>query len=203
VPRPLRSLTSLKFNGLPMLNTLILLAVTFLTMHCFALQETHRIQQQKESSIGALKAEPQASASLWVFPLKPTRLNPDEAWSVQITTRGGFTGVGKGELIASSNRLVSWNGLDSSCSRKLGDESRKALSELVLSVDGSSPRDNPNGSFSCADCYVTVFLLQRREPDGTARSYTFVWDESTQAEVPQNVIKMYDELMQFRDCKMQ
>ena len=134
--------------------------------------------------------------------VEPVALPPGEnAWAVQIVSRGGFAGKGRGDLTLTSEGNLIWNGPDGSCSRKLSDETMNALAKIVFAVDAppSSTERSPN---LCADCYVTGIILQYRAGSGV-RAFSAIWDDPSQAKVSGNMIAVYEALMAQKGCKLQ
>jgi hypothetical protein len=134
--------------------------------------------------------------------VEPVALPPGEnAWAVQIVSRGGFAGKGRGDLTLTSEGNLIWNGPDGSCSRKLSDETMNALAKIVFAVDAppSSTERSPN---LCADCYVTGIILQYRAGSGV-RAFSAIWDDPSQAKVSGNMIAVYEALMAQEGCKLQ
>ena len=120
---------------------------------------------------------------------------------MQIVSRGGFAGKGRGDLTLTSEGNLIWNGPDGSCSRKLSDETMNALAKIVFAVDAppSSTERSPN---LCADCYVTGMILQHRTGSGV-RTFSAIWDDPSQAKVSGNMIAVYEALMAQKGCKLQ
>jgi hypothetical protein len=134
--------------------------------------------------------------------LAPLTLPPGEnAWAIHIVSRGGFIGVGRGDLAVMSDGAVSWKGVDGTCSRKLTEDPLRALAKIVMSVDAPAHWGGSKISGPCYDCYLTAFILQRREAAGVERTYAVYWDDSTQSEIPANVMTLYEAFMAFRGCR--
>ncbi|HSQ19718.1 MAG TPA: hypothetical protein VLR92_05030 [Blastocatellia bacterium] len=86
-------------------------------------EETQQLQQEKK--------DPARSPGVINIPFKisvrPIALPPgDNAWAVQIVSRGGLTGSGRGDLTITSEGTLFWNGAEGGCSRRLNDESKKS-----------------------------------------------------------------------------
>jgi hypothetical protein len=127
-------------------------------------------------------------------------LSPEaNSWAVQIITRGGLDGRGKGDLtITSQGRLV-WNEVKNQCNVKLGDDVLQMLTQTAFSVDASNWGRQTSGI--CADCFVTAIALQRREGDGIGRMYIAYWDDSTAGKISEGLRKVYDTFMTHKGCK--
>jgi hypothetical protein len=129
----------------------------------------------------------------------PIRLPPgDSAWVVQIVSVGGFTGSGRGNLMITSEGLLTWDGADGSCSRRLADQTMSALTEVVLAAGGSATSLEVSPLFMCSHRYVTSIIVQRKGVEGIVRAS---WDDVNQSKIPADVIRIYDSLMAQRGCK--
>jgi hypothetical protein len=127
-------------------------------------------------------------------------LSPEaNSWVVQIITRGGFAGKGKGDLtITSQGRLV-WNEIKNQCNVKLRDDVLQMLTQTAFSADASKWVGYP--SRICDDCYVTAIVLQRREGAGIGRMYIAYWDDGTAGKISEELRKAYDTFMTHKGCK--
>src|SRR5215471_18971532 len=95
-------------------------------------------------------------------------LSPEaNSWAVQIITRGGLDGRGKGDLTITSQGRLDWNEIRNQCNVKLRDDVLQVLAQTAFSADASKWVGLP--SRICADCFKTAMVLQRREGDGTVR----------------------------------
>jgi putative zinc finger protein len=137
-------------------------------------------------------------AGMGAFPI--VGLSPEaNSWAVQIITRGGFAGKGKGDLtITSQGRLV-WNEIKNQCNVKLRDDVLQMLTQTAFSADASKWVGYP--SRICDDCYVTAIVLQRREGDGIGRTYIAYWDDATAGKISEGLRKVYDTFMTHKECK--
>jgi hypothetical protein len=191
-----------------MLMTVISLAISLVSIQSFyplnqsesgsnQTSQSSRVQQEKKE-----RTYPTVLNLPSTVTVEPIALPPGEnAWAVQIVSRGGFAGSGRGDLTLTSEGKLIWNGPDGSCSRKLPDETMNALTNLVLAVDAppSSTERSPN---MCADCYVTGIILQHRTGSGV-RAFSAIWDDPSQAKVSGNMIAVYEALMAQKGCKLQ
>ena len=127
-------------------------------------------------------------------------LSPEaNSWAVQIITRGGIAGKGKGDLtITSQGRLV-WNEIKNQCNVKLRDDVLQMLTQTAFSADASKWVGRP--SRVCSDCYVTAIVLQRREDDGIVRTYIAYWDDATAGKISEGLKQIYDTFMTHKGCK--
>jgi hypothetical protein len=120
------------------------------------------------------------------------------SWAIQIITRGGFVGRGKGDLTVTSKGDLAWNEGKYQCNVKLQDDVLRTLTQTALSAKASEWR----GSLSeiCADCYKFAIVLQRRESDGIGRTYIAYWDSSTFMNISEDLRKVYDTFMARKGC---
>ena len=127
-------------------------------------------------------------------------LSPEaNSWAVQIISRGGFDGTGKGDLtITSQGRLV-WDAAENQCNAKLGDDVLQMLTQTAFSANASKWVEQT--SSVCADCYVTTIVLQRRERDGIGKTFIASWDDSTAGKISEELRKVYDTFMTHKGCK--
>ena len=191
-----------------MLMTVISLAISLVSIQSFYYlnqSESGPNQTSQSSRVQQEKKEPTYPTVLNLpstVTVEPIALPPGEnAWAVQIVSRGGFAGSGRGDLTLTSGGKLFWTGPDGSCSRKLPDETMNALTNLVLAVDAPQPSTerSPN---TCADCYVTGMILQHRTSSGV-RAFSAIWDDSGQAKVSGNMTAVYEALMAQKGCKLQ
>jgi len=133
-------------------------------------------------------------------PIRKVALSPEaNSWAVQIISRGGLTGAGRGDLtITSQGRLV-WNGVENQCSVKLREDLLQTLTQTALSANAYGW--SRSTASVCADCYVTAMVLQRREGAGMARTYIAYWDDATAGDISEDLKKVYDTFMAHKGCK--
>ena len=127
----------------------------------------------------------------------------DNAWAVQIVSRGGLDGSGRGDLTLASDGILYWKGADGGCSRKLSDETMNTLTKVVLAAEGPASATERSVSGMCGDCYVTAMILQQRTATGVVRASTAIWDDVSQAKIHADLITVYESLMALRGCKLQ
>lgn len=119
-----------------------------------------------------------------------------DSWVVQVITRGGFTGRGRGDVTLKSDGVVSCSPtVFDACADTLPPASLESLSKLVSAANPKEWRDRP-GSL-CNDCYVVLFALQRRDAKGRAKSYTVYFDDTTLAQMPEAVRQLYAQAFEF------
>jgi len=121
------------------------------------------------------------------------------SWSVQIISRGGLDGTGKGNLTITSQGHLVWNAAENQCNAKLGDDVLQALTQTAYSANASKWSEQTSGF--CADCYVTSIVLQRRERGGKGKTYMASWDDITAGKISEELRKVYDTFMTHKGCK--
>jgi hypothetical protein len=113
-----------------------------------------------------------------------------DSWVVQVVTRGGFTGRGRGDVTLKSDGVVSCSPtVFDPCAGALTPASLETLSKLISAANPKQWKDKPGGL--CRDCYVILFALQRRDAKGRAKSYLVYFDDTTLAQMPEEVRQMY------------
>lgn len=119
-----------------------------------------------------------------------------DSWVVQVVTRGGFAGRGRGDVTLKSDGVVSCSPTVSDpCASTLAPASLEALSKLIASAEPKSWKDKPGGA--CRDCYVSLLALQRRDAKGRAKSYVVYFDDLTLAQMPEEVRRIYAHAFEF------
>jgi hypothetical protein len=119
------------------------------------------------------------------------------AWAVRIVTRGGLTGRGRGDVLITSDRRVTCDGGAPPCATTLSEASAAALGRLIAQVDPAAGSRSSLGV--CRDCYATLLVLRMRSPDGATRTLTAYWDVTTQAQMPPELLRLYEALIAARD----
>ena len=123
--------------------------------------------------------------------LQPVELPAGEgSWVIQVITRGGLTGGGRGDLTITSQGSVSCQPAEAACGKKLSGEALQPLSQLVILTQPSRWSESTLGV--CHDCYMTLLALHRREAGGEKRMWIAYWDETTQRRVPAKVMRIYE-----------
>ena len=158
--------------------------------------EKSRVQQEKKDATYPTILNLPSTVSI-----NPVALPPgDNAWAVQIVSRGGYTGSGRGDLTLTSDGMLIWDGEDGACSRKVPLETISAITKVVLSVGDSASFNELAPTGMCAHCYVTAMIVQRRGVEDIVRAS---WDNVTQAKVPAALFAVYESLMAEGGCKRQ
>ena len=121
------------------------------------------------------------------------------SWSIQIISRGGLDGTGKGNLTITSQGYLAWNAAKNQCNAKLGDDLLQILTQTAYSANASKWSEQT--SKFCSDCYVTTIVLQRRERGGIGKTYIASWDDITAGKISVELRKVYDTFMTHKGCK--
>jgi hypothetical protein len=129
--------------------------------------------------------------SLGVLQFGPTVTLPPEkdSWAIQMITRGGFFGGGKGDLIITSRGDIFTIQKSTEHNFKLSNEQLQNLTKLLAAT---KPSEWPTTTNSlCKDCYVTVLTFYRRTAGGIQRQATVTWDDSTADNLPFDLKQLY------------
>jgi hypothetical protein len=188
------------------------IVVLILSYLCFAQESSNKTQpsssaQKTETELQKPKLRPLSQVGnptpaipAAFGPIQKIELSPKEnSWAVQIMSRGGIIGIGRGDLVITSQGNLVWNGVENRCNAKLGDDVLQTLTQTVFSASASG-WGRKTGGF-CADCYMSAIVLQRREADGVERAYVAYWDDATAALIPADLRKVYDTFMSYKGCK--
>ena len=150
-------------------------------------EEEERKWAELNESLNATKRASEASLEV----PRPAELPKGKgAWVLQLVTRGGFAGGGKGDLTVSSLGGVDFTQAGAVCRQELPAEALRSLAGVVAAAKTTGWKAAQTGV--CRDCYVTIMLLRRREADGRVRSHLFHWDDVTASKVPEDVLRLHD-----------
>jgi hypothetical protein len=128
--------------------------------------------------------------------LRPVELPQREgAWAVQIVTRGGVMGTGKGDLIITSEGEAIFTHVGASRTVKLLPDADRKIGQAVASTKPTN-WNTPSSSL-CNDCYITMLALYRR--DAGIKTYIVEWDDVTTGELPDDVTELYATAMSLKD----
>jgi hypothetical protein len=105
----------------------------------------------------------------------------DQAWVLQILTRGGFAGAGTGNFEVMSSGELTCVGRSLPCGRALTGDDVGRLGTLLAALGPESWIASAQST--CSDCVQTLILLHRRE-QGSLRTYVAHWNQS-QAVLPE------------------
>jgi hypothetical protein len=113
------------------------------------------------------------------------------AWIVRVVTSGGILGNGGGDLSISSESKIS-------CSALIRCPSDIKVSDFQPLIDkiqaGILLPSVPVVSL-CRDCITRVMTITRRDQSGLVQTFTASWDDTTKVNLPQEVIRLYDALL--------
>lgn len=160
--------------------------------------QSNRLQRENDSKRPAIV--PHLPLTV---PVEPIALPAgDTAWTIQIVSRGGLTGAGRGDLTVASDGMLTWSGADGSCYRKLTDEAIHAIASAVAAANIPAASIEPTRSSLCGDCYLTTMIVQRRGTEGISAT-TVYWDDATQSTVSADKFTVYEAAMAHKGCKLQ
>ncbi len=114
----------------------------------------------------------------------------NDAWVVEVMTRGGFDGKGLGDYRVTS-------------AGKLNRDYRGRLDEIIVKNESlqifaefippaTKVEWGKYGFGTCMDCVATFLRLKTRDKDGKVRTWIAYWDATTQRRVPSEVTRLYD-----------
>ena len=123
-------------------------------------------------------------------PSPPALPDGDGAWVLQVVTRGGLSGRGKGTVTATSAGTVSCaSGPTDACAVPSAPQ---FIKEIAMRIDGTMPSLWIGSTPSlCSDCYVTMLVLIRREA-GSIHMYRSYWNDATRSQAPAGVLAIHD-----------
>ena len=113
------------------------------------------------------------------------------SWSVQIKTSGGFIGIGRGNVLVSSDGKMTYvkasppGKTERPCEGKLSSEELRAISEAVKQSKPAQWRiSGPNEGAPDAYAYDLELII-----DGKA--HKIEWYDNTQDKLPEDLKKLY------------
>jgi hypothetical protein len=123
---------------------------------------------------------------------------PPKTWSISLTTSGGFTGLGQGDMSLSSNNRFK-------CTQKTSPQSRKNIEGHLPSdqfklisnaVDQLDPKgwNKPGLNVSAPDAFGYKFDYKVGTEDDQV--FTVQWYDNTADQLPDDLKKMSDALLQ-------
>jgi hypothetical protein len=161
---------------------------------------------QKSDSVPVQNPPANASLRELLSKLRKVELSPEaNAWAIQIVSGGGKAGRGNGNLTITSQGHLVWNekrtphAKENRYNVKLRDDVMQMLTQTVFSANASG-WGGPTVSY-CADCFTYAIVLQRREHDGIERTYVAYWDQSTEKNNSEDLRKVYDTFMTYKECR--
>ena len=119
------------------------------------------------------------------------------AWAIQIITSGGFGGTIERKIVTSNGELACD---DATSTALLAPQALSSLSKLVAEARSFEHNQKINLSV-CKDCRRAAIMLSRREADGTIKTYSATWDETTRAEVSEAMRQIYDKVGALDSCR--
>jgi len=165
-------------------------------------------ETELQKSDSALVQNPPANADLryLLSKIRKVELSPEaNAWAIQIVSGGGIAGRGNGNLTITSQGNLVWNekitphAKENRCNVKLRDDVMQMLTKMVFSANASG-WGGPTVSY-CNDCFTYAIVLQRREHDEIERTYVAYWDQSTEKNNSEELRKVYDTFMTYKECR--
>jgi hypothetical protein len=117
------------------------------------------------------------------------------AWRVELTTDGGFSGTGSGDITADSSGLLKCTSTKPACPEKLSAVSLRNLTAKVhaaAAVSWQTARSLQTPSL-CSDCLTVHLQLTIRMPDGVVRTFITSWDAASGSPADQ-VLALYKAL---------
>ena len=133
---------------------------------------------------------------IFINALQPVEMPPGrDSWVIQVVTRGGFAGRGKGDLIITSQGNVLCNPSNESCPKAIPKDALESLTQIVVSA--KTDDINESSLSSCRDCYATLLALYKRGRDGMEQKYIVYWDDATLAEVSKDIRQVYESVVRI------
>ena len=140
-----------------------------------------------------------AAAVPWQFRGVVKHVDPppgDQAWVLQILTRGGFAGAGTGNFEVMSSGELTCAVKSVPCGGALTAADVGRLAGLLAALGPKSwIASEPS---ACSDCVQTLVLLHRRE-QGSVRTYLAHWDQSQV--VPQELRRLYETVVRLSSSR--
>jgi hypothetical protein len=127
------------------------------------------------------------------FVVPPGLPEGDGAWTMHISSTGGFTGRGLGSVTVTSLGVRTCDLPATTCSTPLSDEKFGPLKQFATSFDATKWVNlSPFGLINvCSDCFITTVTFTRRE-SGQVKPYTFSWTVANQSSVPPDLVRIAD-----------
>jgi hypothetical protein len=97
----------------------------------------------------------------------------DGAWVLRVVSRGGITGIGRGNFTISSDAQLTCS--RPGCAPTLSEARVRQIGEMIAAIDAAAWVSQPKSI--CSDCYETVLTVYRREGQNV-RVYVAQWDDS-------------------------
>jgi hypothetical protein len=117
------------------------------------------------------------------------------AWVVEITSTGGLTGHGAGDIAVSSDGQVHCATPGMKCPK---DFDTSSLAPLVDALPfGRQTVLIPPGGATCNDCINRTIFIRRRNADGVVQAYSASWNDLTASQLPRAVLRLYDSVLRL------
>jgi len=192
-----------------MLMMLISLAISLVPVQSlFSPQQQSSGSKPPSQEVQRDKKEPSQSPYILnqprILSVQPVPLPPGEnAWAVHITSTGGISGTGRGNITLTSDGQLLRYGPAGSCSIKLSEEALESLTKTIFAATGSYNSDGLLETLICPDCYVTAMVVTRRRAARDEATIAVGWTDATEARVAADVLAIYQAVMAKKDCKLQ
>src|SRR5688500_16060299 len=119
--------------------------------------------------------DPITVAPLVRLPEPPEPPDGTDAWTLQISYTGGFTGLGLGTVTVVSDGKMTCDGRGPCAPALTAPQLRQLATTLSSVLEAAWIRRTPTGI--CSDCMETTIVLKRRGADGVRRLVAS-WDDS-------------------------
>jgi hypothetical protein len=120
---------------------------------------------------------------------RPQADDQTAAWTVEVSTTGGFTGRGNGGVIVRANGAATCIA-PLTCEPTLSNTALRTVSDAIGRLRQVTWTPTPAQSI-CADCFVTRMVVRVRAVDGTESRTEFSWNDVTYHEIPDEVRTAY------------
>jgi hypothetical protein len=122
------------------------------------------------------------------------------SWVIRISTSGGFSGAGKGNIAVSSNGDIVCTMQKPACPERFD---KQPIQNLVDKLTGAKLTSTVAGSAPvirglCNDCLNSRLEIVWRDAVGIEHSHSSSWDELTAATAPPEVIDIYNAIIALR-----
>ena len=112
-------------------------------------------------------------------------------WVLQVVTRGGLDGQGKGDLWITSKGELNCSRKEMSCAREVAKKTADVLTQGIRAVTPAI-WNSPGSNTLCPDCLVTTMRVAIRSNDGSVQTFEATWDITTQGHVPEELLRLYN-----------
>lgn len=127
------------------------------------------------------RSKPVTGTPLVQIPEPPEPPAGNDAWTLQISYTGGFTGLGAGTVTIVSDGTMTCERPKPCVAALAGPQLQRLTTMLASILETAWIRQMPSGI--CSDCMQTTIVLKRRAGDGVRRLVAS-WDDS-QATAPE------------------